>query len=76
MVLILKIIARAVGKIYDANLENLTGIKMIKPKYEPNDRNKNPYHYNLKATMKEVFKTIQIYLPKDYKFDREFANIR
>lgn len=43
----------------------------IKPKQNSNS---SPYYHNPKATMKEVFKTIQIHLPKDYKFDREFAN--
>lgn len=43
-------------------------------KLKPNDSHKKPYKYNPNATMKEVFKNIQIHLPKDYKFDREFAN--
>lgn len=41
---------------------------------KPNDRNKKRYHYNPNATMKEVFKNIKIHLPKDYKFDHDFAN--
>ncbi|WP_157073906.1 hypothetical protein [Moraxella oblonga] len=35
-----------------------------------------PCCHNPKATMKQIFKTIQIYLPKDDKFDRKFANSR
>lgn len=35
-----------------------------------------PYQHNPNATMKEIFENIQIQLPSDYKFDREFANSR
>lgn len=35
-----------------------------------------PYCYNPKAKMKEVFKNIQIHLPKDDKFEHKFANSR
>lgn len=50
-------------------------LAMMKMKeIKPNDSHKKSYYYNPNATMKEVFKNIQIHLPKDYKFDREFAN--
>lgn len=42
----------------------------------PVEQSVMPYEYNPKATMKDVFKNIVIELPKDYKFDREFANSR
>ncbi len=42
----------------------------------PTEQAITTYQHNPKATMKDVFESIKIQLPSDYKFDREEANSR